>query len=158
MLRITQRPLSKEERKKLSSKLPSFLFRKRREFGAQELTENVAEVLEFKVVRVWDVGGCRPPCCPRVYVFDVGDGQLVYAESWTALNYPEAQFPTSELVIVRSPRTKHVLSVTRAGNVLRTEPLSDPLIDYFDRNVECEVLDVSELPEEIRSLLNATIT
>ena len=157
MVNIVKRPLSDEERQRLLHLRPSFLFRERRKVAQQELAEGLAEVLDLEVSRAWDLSGCRPPCCPHAYLFQVGEKEFVYAESWTALNYPENQFPTRGISIVRSPVTKRILSVRPEGEFLRAETeLFDPATDYFSGDTECEVLEESELSEDVRSMLSAT--
>ena len=103
------------------------------------------------------MSGCRPPCCPHAYLFQVGEKEFVYVESWTAFNYPEEQFPTPGMSIVRSPVTKRILSVSPRGEFLRaeTEPF-DPATDYFSGDVECEVLEEGELSKDVRSMVSAT--
>jgi hypothetical protein len=157
MIRKTRRPFSDGERKKLLHLRPSFLFRGRRKVAEQELDEGLAEVLDLEISRAWDLSGCRPPCCPHSYLFQASEKEFVYVESWAAFNYPEGQFPTSKMEIVRSPVTKHILSVCPEGEFLRAEAEPfDPATEYFfSSNVECEVLEESDLSGEVQSMLSA---
>lgn len=125
----------------------------------QELDEDVAEVLSAEILRAWDLNGCRPPCCPHVYLLDVGGREFVYVESWQAFNYPDGQFPRRRIEIDRSPLTKRILSVRSEGEVLPLEDSPfDPVTDYlsFPGDTECEVLRAVEMPNEMRSRLTAT--
>ena len=157
MISKTKRPLSDEERRKLRHVFPSLLFRSRRTVAQQELDGGMAEVLDFIVNRVWDMNGCRPPCCPHIYLFHVGETEFVYAESWTAFNDVSGQFPRRRMRIVRSPLTKRILSADVEGEVLPLEDNPfDPATDYFDHGAECEVLKEEDMSEEARSVLAAT--
>ena len=159
MVRTTKRPLIPEERQKLLHLRPSFLFRDRRKVAQQELDEGVAEVLDVEILRAWDLNGCRPPCCPHIYLFQISEKEYVYTESWTAFNYPDEQFPKGKIKIVCSPLTKRVLSASPEGEVVSLENSPfDPATEYFtfSGHSECEILRAEEMSEEVRSLLAAT--
>lgn len=142
MITIIKRPLSDEERHQLLRSLPSFLFRSRRKLAQQELDAGVAEVLDLEVIRAWDMNGCRPPCCPNTYLFQVGEKEYVYAESWTAFDYASGQFPRHRIHIVLSPLTKRILSVHPEGEIVPLDDSPfDPETDYFTLSggAECEL-------------------
>lgn len=138
---------------------PSFLFRGRRKLAQQEIEEDVVEILSAEILRAWDMNGCRPPCCPHVYLLEIGDREFIYVESWKAFNYPDGQFPRRRIEIDRSPLTKRILSVRSEGEVVPLEdsPL-DPATDHlsFSGDTECEVVRAEEMPEEMWSRLTAT--
>lgn len=159
MAKTAQRPFTPEERQKLLRLLPSFLFRGRRKVAQQELDEGLAEVLDVEILRAWDMNGCLPPCCPHIYLFQIGEKEYVYVESWTAFDYPVEQFPKRKMKIVCSPLTKRILSASHEGEVVSLEDSPfDSATDYFSfsGNSECEILRAEEMPEEVRSLLGAT--
>jgi hypothetical protein len=159
MVKTVKRPLTSEERQKLLHLRPSFLLRERRRAAQQELDEGVAEVLDLEVLRAWDMNGCRPPCCPHIYLFQVGERDYVYAESWTAFNFPDEQFPKRRIEIARSPLGKRILSANAEGEVVRLEDSPfDPATEYFSFSgaAECEIWRVGEMPEEVWSMLSAT--
>jgi hypothetical protein len=159
MVQITKRSLTAEERRKLQQLRPSFLFRDRRKVAEQELNEGVVEVLDLEILRAWDMNGCWPPCCPHSYLFQVGEREYFYAESWTAFNFPDGQFPRRRIEIVRSPLVKRVLSVNADGEVIRLEDSPcDRTTEYFSLSgdTECEILQADEMPEDVLSVLAAT--
>jgi len=159
MIGAIKRSLSDQERQQLLHSLPSFLFRARRKVAQQELDAGVAEVLNLEIIRAWDMNGCRPPCCPNIYLFQVGEKEYVYAESWTAFDYPGGQFPRRRLHIVLSPLTKRILSAHPEGDIVPLDDSPfDPATDYFilSGGAECDVLQSNEMPEEVLSLLTAT--
>ncbi len=157
MISKTKRQFSDEEKQKLRHVLPSFLFRSRRKIAQQEIDEGVAEVLELQVERAWDMNGCRPPCCPHIYLLQVGETEFVYTESWTAFDDVGDKFPRRRVRIVRSPITKRILSLEAEGAVLSLEDNPfDPATDYFDQGAECEVLQEKDMSEAARSALATT--
>ena len=159
MLKTSKRPLTTEERQKLLHLRPSFLFKERRKTVQRELDEGAAEVLNVEILRAWDMNGCRPPCCPHIYLFQVGEREYVYAESCDAFNFPDEQFPRRRIEIVRSPLTKRILSASAEEEVVRLEYSHfDPAMEYFSfsGDAECEILRTEEMPEEVRSMLSAT--
>lgn len=159
MVKVTKRPLTSEERQKLLQLRPSVWFRERRKASQQELDEGVAEVLDVEIMRAWDMNGCRPPCCPHIYLFQVDQRVYVYVESWTAFNFADGQFPKHRIELVRSSLTKRVLSVSAAGKAVSLEDNPfDPATDYFSFSgeTECEILRAEEMPDEMRSVLTTT--
>jgi hypothetical protein len=158
MLKAAKRPLTPEERLNLLHLRPSFLLRERRQTAQRELDEGVAEVLDIEILRAWDMNGCRPPCCPHIYLFQTGEGEYIYTESWTAVDAPDGQIPKRRIEIVRSPLTKRILGVNTEEEVVHLEASPfDPATEYFlfSSNAECEILRADEMPEEVRSILSA---
>jgi len=134
------------------------VFKKRRSAFLQELDGGVVEVLDLEVSRTWNLNCCRPPCCPHIYVFQVGEAEFVYGESWTAFNFPENKFPKRKISIVRSPLTKRILGVHAEGEGLSADTETfDNVADYFSLpdGAECEIFEEKNLPEEVRSMLAA---
>jgi hypothetical protein len=159
MINHTQRPLSAKERQQLLLQRPSFLFRSRRKLAQQELDEGVADVILFEAIKGWDIGGCQPPCCPHSFLFQVTENEFIYTESWFAFAQTAQESAKRELQIVRSPRTRRILSVAFAGEPLTMlESPLDPATDYFPvaGNSECELIGAGQLSEEVMSLLAAT--
>ena len=157
MLHITERSITAKEKEKMQHLRPCFLFRERRRRAEQEIEEGIVEVFDLEVLRAWDLNGCQPPCCPHIYLFEVGEGLYLYAESWTAFNFPEGEFPKRRMQIVRTPRSKRILNCAIGDAVIeaRDSPF-DGVNDYFSfpNDVECEVMRAREMSEEVRTLLN----
>ena len=131
----------------------------RRKAAQRELDEGVAEVLDFEILRALDMNGCRQPCCPHIYLFQVGERGYVYAGSWTAFNFPGEQFPKRRIEIVRSPIMKRTLGARAEGEAVPLEDSPfDPMTEYFtfSGEAECEILLADEMPEEVCSMLTAT--
>ena len=152
----TERAMTAEERRRLLELRPSFLFRQRRRDADRELEQGVVEVFDFEVLRAWDMNGCAPPCCPHIYLFQVGFRKYVYVESWTAFNYPHGQFPRRRIIIVRSPIGKRILSSSAEGQVVPLEDSPfDPATEYFSfsGDTECEILRAEDIPPEMWSKL-----
>ena len=106
-MKTHQRTLSDEEKQRLKRSLP--WFGKRRQDRLADIEQGLADVYEFEINRIWDINGCRPPCCPYTILFETTDDLFVYIESWDEIERQENVTDESELVIESTPLVKRLI-------------------------------------------------
>ena len=124
------------------------------EIWRQEVERGTAEVLELEVDRAWEVNICT--CCPNSYLFQVDSEQFVFVESWNFTKFADVpnSFPRRQIKVERLPLSKKILAIDIAGDLLPAEETQLALSDLPNYGeTECEVFQVSEFSEELRSKL-----
>ena len=100
-MKTSQRTLSDEEKQRLKQSLP--WFGKGRRDSLADIEQGLAEIHEFEINRIWDINGCRPPCCPYTILFETTDEFFVYIESWNEIEREENITGENKLVIESIP-------------------------------------------------------
>ncbi len=151
-----QRTLTEQEKWQLRSDLP--WFGRRRKERLREIEQGVIEVYEFDVDRVWDINGCRPPCCPYTLLFGTAGDSFVYIETWQEIKRHKGEVNESRLRIESTPATKKVLNAEVAGEerIRHTDRLGE-FIELFEIAGEAEwkIYKREELPEQVIAILEA---
>ncbi len=154
MLKITERPLSQTELQHLSKESPFFLLKNRKETRRREVERGMLEVLEFQVMRAWEINICT--CCANSYLFQVDSEEFVFVESWVFTKFADVpdSFPRRQLKVERLPLSKKIMSIDITGDYLPAEESQLALMDLpNDGETECEVFQASEFSEALRSTL-----
>jgi len=154
-MEITERAATTAEIQQKFRHISLFELRLRRAAQA-EADRGMVEVLVFDVVRAWKLFSCSgPPCCSNEWLLQTSAGELVQIDSWSMLHATkQTEFPGCRLVVTRWPRTHRVIHAEVSGVAIQAEEVaSDSWIDLGKQNTRCEVLGRSELPPEVRSLI-----
>jgi len=114
-----QQKLSEKQKQQLMLGLP--WVGQRRKQRLREIDQGIVDVLEFDVDRIWDINGCRPPCCPYTLLFRTSDSLFVYLETWQDIK----QQNESSLRIESTPEARKILNVAVGAfeSVRHTEAL-----------------------------------
>jgi len=151
-----QRTLSDREKRRLKNGLP--WFGKRRRQRLADIEQGLVEVHEFEITRIWDINGCRPPCCPHTILFETTDGLFVYIESWDEIERQEAVTEGSKLVFESTPANNRLVKLRIEGltPIKHYEQLRE-LNEFFEISGDAEwrVLKKVEMPEEAVATLEA---
>jgi len=151
-----QRTLSEEEARRLKNDLP--WFGQRRKERLREIDEGVIAVHEFDIDRVWDINGCRPPCCPFTLLFRTTDGLFVYLETWQDIKQHKNELHESRLRIESTPRSSKILKteIEGAERIRHTEGLRE-FNELFEigGDAEWRIYKREELPEQVIATLEA---
>jgi hypothetical protein len=156
LVNIYQRALSDKEKRRLKRNLS--WFGNHRQERLAEIEQGLADVYEFEINRVWDINGCRPPCCPYTLLFETTGDSFVYIESWDEVEREESAKAEMRLVIESTPGTKRLFKSIIEGQ-LRTkhnEQLRD-LNEFFeiDGGAEWRTFEREEMPTEVMAILEA---
>ncbi len=155
LLAITERPLTPDERAAEEKRLPWRLFRARRAKAEEALRLATVQVIDFDIVRYWDVTECTPGCCPNSWLFEVAPDRFVWTESWSRFNFKAEGWPGRHMHIEFVPGAKPVVvHVTSSGEPQPPEPTSvSDLLCGGVPSAECAVITHVELPQEFVSLV-----
>lgn len=148
-----RRTLSGQEKRQLKRGLP--WFGQRRKERLREIEQGVVEVQEFDIHRVWDVNGCRPPCCPYTLLFTTAGDLFVYIETWQKIERQKIKVTQSTLRIESTPATRKILNAEVAGvdNIRHTSSLRE--LEFFEiiGDPEWKMYKREELPEQVIAIL-----
>jgi hypothetical protein len=148
-VRTYKRTLSDEEKLQLKRSLP--WFGKHRQARLNEIEQGVADVYEFEINRIWDINGCRPPCCPYTLLFETMDDLFVYIESWDEIERQETLKGEHRLIIESTPIVKRLIKSRIEGQspITHQEHLRE-LNDFFRMNHEAQwrIFNQVEMPRE----------
>ena len=151
-----QRPISEKEKRRLRSDLP--WFGQRRKEGLREIEQGVMEVHEFQIDRIWDINGCRPPCCPYTLLFRTTDGLFVYVETWQEIERQNNEIAESVVRIESTPGTRKIIRTAVEGEerIRHSEELRE-FNEVFEITGEAEwqIYKRDELSERVRTTLEA---
>ena len=146
MLKLSQRSMTKEERKELQRRRPLFIFRESRKRAQAEIDAGTVDVLELEISKAWILNRDDPVEC----LFQVSDKEFVWLQSFELLTFSKTIFPSSRMTIVRSPVSHSLISVTPTSkSVLQTE-YYEAAQDYLS---ECEIVNERNCLERLRPLL-----
>ena len=155
-MKTHERPLSEKEKQRLASDLA--WFGRRRKEGLQDIDRAVVEVHEFHIDRIWDINGCRPPCCPFTLLFRTTDGLFVYVETWQEIEQRRNEIGESGLRIESTPAARKILKTALAGDqeIRHTTALRE-FVEVFETSGEAEwrMYQSHELPARVRTILEA---
>lgn len=121
------------------------LFGSGRKAAQADVERGEAEMLCFRIRRVWDLNECQPPCCPRVLLIETDERDFVYLESWSALRATGFQ---RQCVAERATSSHRLLSFHCEGEPVELEKTSvrEWFLDFSA--AECAVIDSADLPDE----------
>ena len=149
-----RRTLSEQEKRQLKQDLP--WFGQRRKERLREIEQAVIEVQEFDIDRVWDINGCRPPCCPYTLLFRTADDLFVYVETWHEIEHQKSERTESTLTIESTPATRKILNAEVAGEetIRHTASLRE-FNELFEiiGEAEWKIYKRDELPEQVIEVL-----
>ena len=149
-----RRTLSEQEKRQLKQDLP--WFGQRRKERLREIEQAVIEVQEFDIDRVWDINGCRPPCCPYTLLFRTADDLFVYVETWHEIEHEKSERTESTLTIESTPATRKILNAEVAGEetIRHTASLRE-FNELFEiiGEAEWKIYKRDELPEQVIEVL-----
>lgn len=153
-MKTYQRTLSDEEKRRLKRSLP--WFGRGRKESLADLEQGLVDVYEFEINRIWDINGCRPPCCPYTILFETTDDLFVYIESWDEIERRENVTGKSKLVIDSTPVIKRLIKsrIEGYGPIEHNEHLRE-LNEFFEINGEAEwrTFKKWEMPKEVVTIL-----
>jgi hypothetical protein len=151
-----QRTLSEQEKQQLKSDLP--WFGQRRKDRLREIEQGAIDVHEFDIDRVWDINGCRPPCCPHTLLFRTAGDLFVYIETWQPVELQKSEVNERRLRIESTPATRKILKTEVAGEekIRYTERLRE-FNELFEviGDAEWRSYKREELPEQVIAILEA---
>lgn len=150
------RTLSEKEKQRLKSDLP--WFGRRRKEGLREIDQGVIEVHEFCIDRIWDINGCRPPCCPYTLLFRTTDDLFVYIETWQDIEQQKNEVDERRLTIESTPALRKIFKTEVEGQerIRHTDGLRE-FNELFEISGEAEwrIYKREELPERVVAILEA---
>ena len=151
-----QRTLSDDEKRGLKRSLP--WFGKGRQEGLADIAQGLVDVYEFEFNRVWDINGCRPPCCPYTILFETTNDLFVYIETWDEIERQENVTGENKLVIESTPLIKRLLKsrIEGQGPIKHNEHLRE-LNEFFEINgaAEWRIFQKVEMPRDVVTSLEA---
>lgn len=154
LVKSYRRTLSEQEKRQLKRDLPGF--GQRRKERLREIEQAVIEVEEFDIDRVWDINGCRPPCCPYTLLFRTAGDLFVYIETWHEIERQKSEGTESTLRIESTPATRKILNAEVAGEetIGHTASLRE-LNELFEiiGEAEWKIYKRDELPEQVIAIL-----
>lgn len=152
---FSQRKIDNQEKAVLRSTLP--WFGKWRREGLADLEAGLINAHTFEVKRAWDIGGCKPPCCPHSLLFEIKDGNYIFVENWAPLVNQASEL--EQKVIVESwPTSKELIRILLIGVVLPEHAeQSIELMDYFEIKGPDFIRNIAknDIPDDIKRTLNA---
>lgn len=155
-MKTYQRTLSNLEKSRLKRSVP--WFGKRRRDRLADIEQGLVEIHEFDIHRVWDINGCRPPCCPFTILFETTDQMFVFVESWARIERQESSHGESKLVIESTPTLKRLIKCTVEGlrPIKHTEELRE-FNEFFEitDDAEWRIFKKAEMPDEVIATLEA---
>jgi len=117
----------------------------------------MTEIHEFLIDRIWDINGCRPPCCPHTLLFRTTDGLFVYIETWQQIAQQNNDAGESRLSFESNPAKRKIFKIAVVGNQTfrHTEQLRE-LNMFFEMSDEAEwqIYQSEEIPERVRTILD----
>src|SRR5262245_60417903 len=154
-MKTYQRALSDNEKQRLKRSLP--WFGKGRQNGLVDTERGLADVNEFEINRIWDINGCRPPCCPYTILFETNDDLFVYIESWDDIEWQENITAESKLVIESTPLGKLLKSRIEGQRLIKHGEHLRELNEFFEISGEAEwrIFKKVEMPKEVLTTLEA---
>jgi len=146
-----RRTLSDEEKLQLRRGLP--WFGKSRQARLADIEQGNADVYEFEVNRIWDINGCRPPCCPYTILFETTDDLFVYTESWDEL---EREDNLNHSLLLASTPNKRLVKLHIQGQIKHDDRLRE-WSEFFEINGDGQwrLLKKSEIPPHVLATLDA---
>ncbi|HEX2270723.1 MAG TPA: hypothetical protein VHH35_14350, partial [Pyrinomonadaceae bacterium] len=118
----------------------------------------LVDVYEFEVNRIWDINGCRPPCCPCTILFETTDDSFVYIESWDEIERQENITGQSRLVIESTALAKRLIRSRIEGqSLVKHDEQLRQLNEFFEVDGEAQwrTFKRVEMPKEVVTTLEA---
>ena len=118
----------------------------------------MTEAQEFEIDRIWDINGCRPPCCPHTLLFRTTAGPFVFVETWQKIEEQDNDAHQSRLIIESTPAGKNMFKFARrrGETIAHTEKLRE-LNEFFEISGQAEWLmyKKEELPADVMAILES---